>query len=303
MLLPEGEKDVDRLRAAGFVATTNAMGAGKWQPDYAEMLRDRRVVLLPDNDAEGEAHVAKQGASLARVAREVRVLRLPDLPPKGDISDWFDAGGTPDELARLIDATPPWKPRQSQDATSATGAEEQAADSTTDTGAPRSKIFTAKTLQAKTFPPFPWAIPGSCPKGRRSCAARRRSASPAWSCNSPAPWPMAASPSVTPKWPKAEPSYLALEDGERRLQERLVRFFMMFASLGPTTLTFATAWPTIDQGCCEELAAYLTEHPETRFVIVDVLQMIRPRTLGRDNAYAADYATMRALKAVADGMM
>src|SRR5215216_3685412 len=30
VLIPEGEKDVDRLVELGFVATTNAQGAGKW---------------------------------------------------------------------------------------------------------------------------------------------------------------------------------------------------------------------------------------------------------------------------------
>ncbi len=34
--LPEGEKDVENLRTLGFVATCNAMGAGKWRAVYNE---------------------------------------------------------------------------------------------------------------------------------------------------------------------------------------------------------------------------------------------------------------------------
>src|SRR5262249_29871648 len=34
VFVPEGEKDVDRLCNLGLVATTNAMGAGKWRPEY-----------------------------------------------------------------------------------------------------------------------------------------------------------------------------------------------------------------------------------------------------------------------------
>src|SRR5262249_9539702 len=49
----EGEKDADALAALGFVATTNAMGAGKWKAEYNESLRGRDVVVIPDNDNPG----------------------------------------------------------------------------------------------------------------------------------------------------------------------------------------------------------------------------------------------------------
>lgn len=110
VLIPEGEKDADRLAALGFVATTNAMGAGKWLPEYGAFLRGRRTCLLLDNDADGEAHGAKTGAELFGVAADLRVLRLPGLPEKGDVSDWLDAGGTADELTRLIEGAPAWEP-------------------------------------------------------------------------------------------------------------------------------------------------------------------------------------------------
>ena len=38
VLIVEGEKDVDRLTALGFVATTNAGGAGKWRPELSRPL-------------------------------------------------------------------------------------------------------------------------------------------------------------------------------------------------------------------------------------------------------------------------
>ena len=48
--------------------------------------------------------------ALHDVAAEVRILRLPGLPPKGDVSDWLDAGHTADELHTLIEAAPIWQP-------------------------------------------------------------------------------------------------------------------------------------------------------------------------------------------------
>ena len=35
----EGEKDVETLASLGLIATTNAMGAGKWRPEYNEALK------------------------------------------------------------------------------------------------------------------------------------------------------------------------------------------------------------------------------------------------------------------------
>jgi hypothetical protein len=49
------------------------------------------VVLLPDHDAAGRHHAEMVGASLAGIAGEVRLLELPGLPEKGDVSDWLDA--------------------------------------------------------------------------------------------------------------------------------------------------------------------------------------------------------------------
>ncbi len=111
VLIVEGEKDADRLAALGFPATTNAAGAGKWRPDLSEYLRGRRVCILPDNDGAGEKHAALVAPSLAGIAAETRVLWLPNLPDKGDVSDWLDAGGTADELVRLIEEAPAWMPR------------------------------------------------------------------------------------------------------------------------------------------------------------------------------------------------
>ena len=102
VVVAEGEKDVDRLRSLGFVATCNPGGAGKWKPVHGAALRGRRIVVLPDNDEAGEDHAVKVVAALRRVAAGVAVLRLPDLEPKGDVSSWFDAGGDAAELERLI---------------------------------------------------------------------------------------------------------------------------------------------------------------------------------------------------------
>ena len=98
----EGEKDVDRAWAAGLVATTNVMGAGKWRDEYAEYFRGLRVVIVADNDQPGADHVRDIARSLMGIAAEIRILELPGIDEHGDLSDWFDDGGTREQLQVLV---------------------------------------------------------------------------------------------------------------------------------------------------------------------------------------------------------
>ncbi len=102
----EGEKDSDRLAALGFVATTNSEGAGSWTVDLDPYLAGRRCFILEDNDSKGADHVAKVARHLAPTASEVRIVKLPDLPPKGDVSDWLNAGGDAAGLVELCRSYP-----------------------------------------------------------------------------------------------------------------------------------------------------------------------------------------------------
>ena len=104
--LLEGEKDVDRLSSLQLTATTAPMGAGKWRKDYNEFFRNRHVVILPDNDKQGRDHAHKVAQDLVDIAEEVKIIKLPGLPEKGDVSDWLDSGGTRAELLSLVEQTP-----------------------------------------------------------------------------------------------------------------------------------------------------------------------------------------------------
>ncbi len=86
----EGERDTDTLIGMGLLATTNAGGALKWRPEYAEPLAGRPIIILPDNDGPGRRHALMVAQSLHGVAASVRVVELPGLPPKGDVSDWLE---------------------------------------------------------------------------------------------------------------------------------------------------------------------------------------------------------------------
>jgi hypothetical protein len=107
----EGEKDVLALERLGLLATTNPGGAGKWpslDPDAVmAVFKGRTVVLIPDNDQVGAQHMATVGKALGCLAKEIRLLTLPKLPPGGDVSDWLAAGGSGEALLELAVAAKP----------------------------------------------------------------------------------------------------------------------------------------------------------------------------------------------------
>ena len=106
----EGEKDADRAAGIGIVATTCAMGAGKWRPEYNEHFRGRSVYIVPDNDKPGREHAQQVALSLHGIAKNIKVVELPGVPEKGDLSDWLDQGHTKAELGEQVKAAPEWKP-------------------------------------------------------------------------------------------------------------------------------------------------------------------------------------------------
>jgi hypothetical protein len=111
ILLVEGEAKADLLRSWNVPATCCAGGAGKWRAEHSEYLRGADVVILPDNDDAGRKHLDVTAAALQGIAKSVRVLELPGLPPKGDIVDWAKVGGTVEQLHDLIDREArPWLP-------------------------------------------------------------------------------------------------------------------------------------------------------------------------------------------------
>jgi len=106
----EGEKDVLALERLGLTATTNPGGAGKWRSEYVQALRGcKGVVVLLDNDETGRKHAAQVAASVHQADIAVKVLELPGLPPKGDVSDWLAAGGSKKQLLDLVKAAPRWE--------------------------------------------------------------------------------------------------------------------------------------------------------------------------------------------------
>jgi predicted P-loop ATPase/5S rRNA maturation endonuclease (ribonuclease M5) len=105
----EGEKDVETLRAAGELATTNAHGArAAWEPQYTEALRGKHVIICGDTDAPGRERDATIAVNLHGVAASVSMVTLP--APHKDITEWIEAGHTVGELKPVAFTLPTAEP-------------------------------------------------------------------------------------------------------------------------------------------------------------------------------------------------
>lgn len=106
IFLPEGESDVDSLRAIGLLATTNPMGAANWKDEYNYFLTDyRSIVILQDNDDAGKEGAQKKLESLQSLPypgiAEIRIIDFPELPKGGDVTDWLNGPGSKQKLLTL----------------------------------------------------------------------------------------------------------------------------------------------------------------------------------------------------------
>jgi RecA-family ATPase len=99
IFLCEGEKDSDRVAALGHCATTVA--SGRWDGVDIEPLRDRDIIILEDNDEAGRKKALAAAHALHGTAASIRIVSLPGLPEKGDVSDWLDADRC--NAKRLVD--------------------------------------------------------------------------------------------------------------------------------------------------------------------------------------------------------
>ena len=90
--------------------------------------------------------------------------------------------------------------------------------------------------------------------------------------------------------------YLALEDTQKRLQERL---FRMFGTDGAANLHFTISAKKVGSGLDEQLKGFVREHPDTKLIIIDTLQKIR-ESGGDSYSYANDYEIVGKLKQFAD---
>ena len=95
---------------------------------------------------------------------------------------------------------------------------------------------------------------------------------------------------------QGEALYLSLEDSFQRIQTRLFDL----TEDAPPTLHFAIMADTLKRGLEQQIEQFLTEHPDTKLVVIDTLQRVRSAGSDSNNLYANDYQDIGLLKQLAD---
>jgi putative DNA primase/helicase len=109
VFVTEGGKDADNVAKLGHCATTVAHG--KWTEDCVKALADRHIIIIEDNDAVGRKKAREAAELLHSVAASVRIVSLPGLAEKEDVSDWLELSrlNTVDKLIEISFNTPLWQ--------------------------------------------------------------------------------------------------------------------------------------------------------------------------------------------------
>ena len=89
--------------------------------------------------------------------------------------------------------------------------------------------------------------------------------------------------------------YLSLEDGERRIQRRMTKYFGASRNNWPERLTIASAWRRLDQGALDDLREWCRSVNRPTLIMIDTLKRVRPPKRGGQSDYDADYETFEGL--------
>jgi len=102
----EGEKDADNLEKLGVTATTLDSGSSsRWLQQYNGYFTNKSVAILPDNDRAGREFALRIAIELCDTAKLVRIIQLPGIKHKEDVTDWINNGGTKTALIRIVKKT------------------------------------------------------------------------------------------------------------------------------------------------------------------------------------------------------
>jgi hypothetical protein len=161
------------------------------------------------------------------------------------------------------------------------------------------KGITAKELQEMDLPEPEWIVRGIIPVGFTLLAGKPKSGKSYLVLN--VATQLAAGRKVF-NMIETEPTeilYLGLEEPGWMTKKR-INEISADGEEWPDNLHFFYEWPKLHQGGIQRLEQWVREHPNTRLIIIDVLQKVRPPATSKGkNVYAEDYSAGESLHELA----
>jgi hypothetical protein len=160
-------------------------------------------------------------------------------------------------------------------------------------------IKTAAALRTQTFAPLKYIVPDLIVEGCVLLAGRPK-AGKSWLALDVGIAVAAGRYCLGDRKPEqGSILYLALEDGDRRMQRRIGKLLPTFGREWPDKFHYATEWPRADQGGVEKIELWCNEHTDARLVVIDILAKFRAPSRGKISAYEQDYAALSKLQELA----
>ena len=162
----------------------------------------------------------------------------------------------------------------------------------------RVNIKTLADLQHKVFPDLKELVPGLIVEGCLMLAGRPKLGKSWMTLDVGLAVAMGGKCFVDRQCVQGDVLYLALEDGDKRLQRRGSKLLPTFTGEWPANFHYATEWPRGADGLVE-IEKWVTGHKEARLVVVDILAKFRTPTSGKRGAYEQDYEALSGLQHLA----
>lgn len=157
---------------------------------------------------------------------------------------------------------------------------------------------TLAELMVKEIEPIRWVVDGLIPEGLTILAGKPKLGK-SWLALAVSLSICAGAEALGHHTQKAEVLYVALEDGERRLQDRVRILGGENHSNGALgRFHYRTAWPSLDQGGLAALDEWMGKHSDTRLIVVDTYGKMRGDLPGKDR-YSEEYALLGSLQTFA----
>ncbi len=162
-------------------------------------------------------------------------------------------------------------------------------------------IGSVKALMNKQRRPTRWIVPGIIPQGLVALVGRQKVGKSWFDLSLGVSVANGGAGASNINAEKGGVLYLALEDNEQRLQERLNALQARGVDLSDD-FEYATSWPKMDAGGIDALESWLFTHPQARLVMIDTWTKVlaAPSQQVVDSEEASDAQSLAALKSLAD---
>jgi hypothetical protein len=163
------------------------------------------------------------------------------------------------------------------------------------TNQPNSNTLLAGDIMTKQFDPIKWILPPFITEGCILFVGRPKIGK-SWLALQIGMAISAGALTLGEKCLAGDVLYCALEDNERRLQDRMKMMAAAGVKMDGSKLSFVTQMKRLDDGGLAFLKDWVKSVTNPRLIIIDCLACVRPPTANKQTAYDADYAALEGLR-------